>query len=794
MFIYYLKMIWRFLQNQRTYSIINIGGLTIGIASCIFIMIFVQDEFQYDAFHDKLPQIYQLLAERESGATSRVVSTSSYPTAGALKEQFAAIEDVTHLLVSNVDVQKDRDTFSAQMLIADSSFWRIFDFPLENGSDDFPNGVNRVWLTAQNAKTYFGDLNPVGQAITVRGRFFDYYSFEAVVAGVLKDIPRHSSIQFDMAVDMVNLAPLVGNFLEGFENDWGSNFLNTYVLLKEGHSWEEVGSQIRGLVGQNAESGGSENRFLTLHPYADIYLNPRTTANMHQQSSSRYSYILIAIGLFILVIAAVNYVNLATAQLSLRLKEVGVKKVLGSNKNQLMLQFFLESIMISLVALILALALVEALMPFFEELFLKTFASSPLLDTRILGSALFVTLFCGILAGSYPALYLSRLLPIQSLRGILKYNPAGARFRRGLVIFQFVLSTILIIGISTMNSQLAFLRDSDVGFEREKLLVVYSGLWGDDLDRFRNETGNIPNIQAVTASSHLLGSSSTMNFGSKFEGHEDEISMSTSMVDYEFFETLVATISEGRDFSEGYATDAEAAFIINEAGARFLGWDDPVGKEVNIGLKEGQIVGVVKDFNFASLRYEIRPMLFTIYPSLYRNTYIRLDGREASETIASIEGIWKKLFPERNFEYQFLDDQFAENFADETRLEAFVKYLSVIAVFVACIGLFGLTAFTVERRRREIGVRKVLGATTASIVQLLSKEYLLLLVIANLLAAPLAFFIMDEWLAQYATRISMGSTFFIVAASVTVLVGAMSIGLQVIRASMTNPVESLKYE
>lgn len=783
MFKNYLKVALRNLIKHKAFSLINISGLAIAMACCILISLWVQEELSYDQFHEKKDRIFRVnTLTKEYG----IVTTSSWRLGPALKEFYPEIEDFTRIwpwsrsLVKYKDKKFDERNF----FLADTEFFTIFSFPFIKGDPKTALAdKNSIVLTAATAKRYFGEEDPIGKSLYVRR-----YDKDFKVTGVMQNIPKNSSIKFEL-IARVDLMPK--QRLESWE------FTGyTCVILNKNAKENDIDQKIAGFYKEHVEPDTD---------YIPV-LQPLTKVHLYQSGKPgiiKLVYIFSTISIFVLLLACINFMNLTTAKAAKRAKEVGIRKVSGAQKMQLVFQFIGESIVISFLALVLALGLLELLLPFFNDIAEKqlTLFSSEL--TTLLISLMGVTLFTGIVAGSYPAFLLSSFKPTKILQGGSLFGKGSRTFRRSLTIFQFAISVGLIICTFVVQSQLNFIQNKELGLDREFVLTLLNNPdLNNKFESYKSELLEISHIENVTASAALptdVGNYIRVNWEGHFE--QDEVSMAYTMVDYDFFKTFAMKLLQGRAFSKKFMADETEACIINETAASLMGFKSPVDKKVYFNhpafeesFKNVKIIGVVNDFHSRSLHEPIEPFIFRIYRPWHTFVYIKINPNNIQETMDEINDITQKFAPDYPFACWFLDDSYNQLYQSELRTGKIFKSFAFLAILISCLGLFGLASFTVEQRTKEIGIRKVLGASIFGIVVMLSKEFTKWVIVANIFAWPIAWYAMHNWLQNFVYRIEIGYSVFILASGIALIIALFTVSSQAIKAAVANPVESLRYE
>lgn len=802
MFRNYIKLSGRNLFKQKLYSFINIFGLAIAIAFCILIFLFVRDEVSHDSFHQNADRLYKVNMLRKQGDGG--ISTDSLtppPVAPALKDDFPEVARMTRFIKRGDIVVYQGQSSRESIALADPDFFKMFNFPLIKGN---PQTVledrKSVVLREAVGKRYFGDENPTGKILSIKmgSRFFDF-----VVAGVAHEIPHNSSITFDFLVSFDRVKDYTpANLL----NQWTGSTTLSFVELQEGASKTALENKFpsfiqkhMGAVIQKQHGGDIAAYQLELQPLQNIYLDTKVRSSYVAGSNPLYSYILGGIALLILVIAAINYMNLAIARSATRLREIGVRKVLGAGRKKLMFQFFGESLFLSFISLCVGIVLAELFLPTFNHFTNKKLAIGYFSDWTTPLSLLGLTLIVGLFSGGYPALFLSGFRPIEVLRSHLRIG-GNSKFSRWLVVVQFTLSTFLVISTLVMTRQLNFLRNRDLGIHGEQVVIIptQGSPQGNRLvERFRNDLGSDSSILGVTGSSMALGNDRTYA-ESVVRFQLSEIMAHYFWIDQDFLKTLDLEVIEGRDFAKEFTSDPIESVIVNESMVKEMGWDSAVGKQIRtfMGRREPlTVIGVVRDFHFESLRSHIKPAVFYIEPKFpLEFIYVKLGIGDIQNTLGFLEDIWKKNVPNYPFMYSFLDEEFQKLYRSEERWQKIIRNTSIFAIVISCLGLFGLSALAITRRTKEIGIRKILGASVSGLTWMFSVDFLKLVIFANIIAWPIAYYGMSRWLQSFAFRIDVTLGVFLLAAGVASSIALLTVGIQAVKAAMANPIQSLRYE
>jgi len=786
----YVKTALRTIRRHKGYSLINVSGLAIGLTVCMLIVLWVLDEWSFDRFNTNASQIYRVYRNESATQKNSSSTLTPPPMAAALKSDFPEIIKATRFgywhrqLVTYEDKSFNEPGFR----YADPDFFDMFSFPLIKGNPETVlSNPYSVILTEKTAAKYFGEEDPIGKTLTVNN------SFNVTVTGVIHNESLNSSLEFDLLSPFVIiLKEFIG---EDNADNWAFNSFRTYVMLEQSASAENLNQKLTGYLKKYTEEDTDE---LVLQPLTDIHLFSNLGHDLGNRGDIKYVWIFSALAVFVLLIACVNFMNLTTARSANRAKEVGLRKVVGAGRPQLIRQFFGESILMTLSALVIAFFLLEFLLPLFNTLSGKQLASAWQNNPTFLIGFIGLALVTGILSGIYPALFLSSFQPIRTLKGTVSSSGANPLFRKVLVIFQFTLSVFLIIGTLIISRQLSFIRNIDLGFNREHIIhLSIHGELHEKYNAIRERFLQNPDVLHVTASmtlpTNIQGSPGTP----MWEGRPPDTKMEikADFVDYDYIETFEIPLIEGRSFSREYSTDPETAFIVNEEAVRRMGLEKPVvGKRFGFWNIDGQIIGVMKDAHFQILHQKIEPLVFKMFPGWLRRMYVKLRSDDVSTTMASLSKTWDEMNLGYPFEYRFLDEDFHNLYLSEERLGKIFQSFGALAVFIACLGLFGLASFIAEQRTKEIGIRKVLGSSTARIVALLNQEFLNCIAAANLIAWPIAYFAMRAWLQKFAYRTNIEIWIFLLSAALGLAVALLTVSLQTLRAARANPVDSLKHE
>jgi putative ABC transport system permease protein len=781
----YLKIAFRNLIRHKWFSFLNISGLAIGMVCTLLILFWVQHELSYDRYNENGRNIYRILQHIQY---SEIVTwaINQGPLGPALKEEIPEIEEQARFCFSRWRIKYNDQVFVDSGGYTDPSLFKMFTLPFVKGDPETALADPRsVVLTEELAKKIFGAEDPLGKTILVA----DEYDFK--VSGVLKNIPDNSHFRFEFLANM-DFAKEVGRTVD----KWKNSQFTTYVQLPESASLEDVNKKIYNFL--DAKPTLEDWEKLSLQPLFKIHLASGIGYDAFGTGNAKYVVIFSIAALFILMIACINFMNLSTARSLLRSKEVGLRKVVGAFRGQLIRQFLGEAVFQSLIAMILAVGLGILLLPAFNQLARKSFAADMFIRSDIILGCLAIVLVTGILAGCYPAFILSGFRPVAVLKGTAQTVGKGSVFRRLLVVFQFSVAVILMVGSLVIYSQIHFMMNKDLGYEKENLVTLdLNGTVQKNFEAFKNELIGNPNILNVTRVSGLptygyYFSNSRWNWEGK--DPDKDILFRAKFVDYDYLETLGVQVVIGRNFSQDYGAD-EMAIIINETSQKAMGFDDPIGKRVTLGEdNEFHIIGVVKDFHYVSLRTEIEPLILLLDPERSSSIVVRIQSENTPQTLEFMGGVWKRFAGDFEYDYRFLDERLDALYRSEKRVGRIINIFTILSIFVSCLGLFGLASFMALRRTKEIGIRKVLGATVSGIVVLLTKEFSRWVLVANLIAWPLSYLAMNRWLEEFPYRADIKLWIFLGTGLATFMVAILTVSYQSLRAALSNPADSLRYE
>jgi len=811
----YIKIAVRNLRKNPGYSFINIFGLALGMGICILILLYVQHELSYDKYHDNSDRIVRVSRAwfNQDGEISLHLGHAAPPFGPLLEEDFQDnIQEMVRFLEVSPLLRYEENAFvEDRFFFADPEVFSMFSWKLIKG--DPANALKNpdgLVVTERMAKKYFGDEDPIGKAIEFQ---LGSNILPLQVTGVAENIPGNSHFRFDFLASMEPVVQFYGG-QEAFMQNYGSNNFATYLLLPEGYNYKQLQEQIPAFIDRHLSTddthirsdgkpvSASDGTMLFLQPLTDIHLHSNLDSEIEANSRIEYVYIYGAIAFFILIIACINFMNLSTARSVKRAVEVGLRKVIGANRGSLIRQFIGESVVMALISLIFAILLVELMLPFVNGFIGSNLELNLFQNFDHLSGLLGIVLFVGLVAGSYPAFFLSGFQPASVLKGSFKAGKIHERFRSVLVIMQFAISIALISCMIIVYSQLDFMRTKDLGFDKENVAVLpVSEQITSNYEIIRERLLSHPGILNVSLASRVPSGRLLDSQGTRAEvnGELQDINFRIAdiHISHDFLETFDISLVAGRNFDINLASDSTGAFILNETAVETIGWQSPldaIDKQFLYGGRRGRVIGVVNDFNFESLHQSIAPIVFLIPDDRINNVAIKIRDKSRQEVLDFLEEQWAGLRPGYPFTYFFVQDNFDEQYNSEEKLGILFGFFSLLAVIIAALGLFGLASFTVQQRIKEIGIRKVLGATVSQIVWLLSTRFTLLVTLAIAIATPVAWYAMSQWLADFAYRIEMGPGIFAIAGGAALVIALFTVSWQSVRAAVSNPVDSLRSE
>ena len=769
----YFKVAFRQLNQHKGYSFINIMGLAVGMACCILILLWVQDEFSYDKFHANSNELYRTTMK----LGERWGASSPWAMIPVLKEDYPEIIKGTRYARRTLLANYADKNYYESVAFVDDDFFDMFTFPLVEGNrKTLFTSINSVVISEKAASKYFQDEQPLGKVLKLNN------DSELIVTGIVKNVPANSHMQFDMLVPV----ELVGE--ERLQSWWLES--NSYILVGKNIDVNLLRTKIANVIMEH-DTRTDEAKLLDIQPLSEIHLHSLTGSG-----PIIYVYIFSTIAFFILLIACINFMNLTTARSVTRAKEISMRKVVGALKTNIIRQFYCESIITSLIAFFCALLLVYLFLPSFNTIAEKSLSMDTVLNSSTLIGLFGIVLLTGLISGSYPALVLSGFKPAVILKGSFKSSSKGLMLRRILVVGQFVITIVLIIGTFVIYKQLNFIRHKNLGFNKERIVVVpMNSALRNNYDALKAEMLQNSQILNVTSANNMPTNIGNIN-PVYWEGHgpEDYVTINFATIDYDYFEIFGMEFAHGRGFSREFSTD-KINYVINEAALRLTGLESPIGKMFSLWNYEGTIIGVVKDFHSRSLHNEIAPVVFVLTTNWPHNwIFVKIKPDDIPASLQYVEETVSKFAPSFPLEHFFLDESFDRQYRLDQRIGTIFKYFSILAIFISCLGLLGMASFVAEQRTKEIGIRKTLGASVSSITALMSREFLLLIIIANVLAWPIGYLVMERLLRGYAYKTDITIWIFFTAGLLACAITLLSVGIQTLRAARANPVDSLRYE
>lgn len=795
----YLLIALRTILKHKAFSMINLFGLAVGIACFVVIMLYVQDELAYDSFHADADRIYRVAKDFVNDDGSKVPDATTPPgLAPALSREIPEIEKAIRIFPSwgykPLLTYGEKTFYEERFAHVDSTLFDIFSFPFARGEAKSAfTQPSSIVLTESLTKKYFGDEDPMGKTIIFDQRH------PLQVTSIIKDMPPQSHFKFDFLLPIRSMRPQAEEYAR-MNDTWGWYNFYTYIKIKPNTTIAAIEPKIQAVFKSHQPENSNVFYAQPLAGINGIHLTSHLKWELEPNSDNLYIYVFLTVALFVIFIAGINYVNLMTAKSALRAREVGLRKVVGALRNSLVLQFLSESILMSILAALLAIGLSELSLPFFNALTQKKLTLFGAGNGQIWRLVATVTLVLGLAAGLYPAFYLSSFQPISVLKKLRSAGKSCFDLRKALVVFQFTLSVILIVGIIVIQKQMGFIQSVKLGFDKDQVAVIRNvGVLPNRGEAVRAALAQIPGVKTVAPCDGMIGGQNWTN-GLRVKGSDNSQLVNFLSVGYDFLETLGIELKEGRDFSPEFPADTNDAIILNETAVKQLGVPEPVLGQLIVWDETpdttyyAKVIGVVKDFHFTSLRLEIKPFAFVITPSRTSLFALKMSGQNLRETLAQIESTWASLVPGRPFDYYFLDESLDKLYRSEQNFRTVFSAMTLLSVIIACLGLFGLAAFTAEQRTKEIGIRKVLGATVSSVTVLLSKDFAKLVMIAYVIACPIAWYAMQKWLQGFAYRIDMGWWVFALAGGLALIIALFTVSTQAIKAALANPVNSLRYE
>ena len=809
----YFKISFRNLWKQKGFTFINLAGMAVGMACCFLLLIYVNHEMHFDEHHPEVDRLYRVNYHSTFGGTERVMGSIPAPIAPLMRQDFPQIEQIARLYYRGISVRAvdAKEAYEIESAVfADSTVQDLFGFDFLHGNANDPlHQPFSIVLTEETALKIFGKNDIVGQQLLLadKGPF--------TVSGVIKNLPSDTHLDIDLLVPYRNMADVeLDNMRPAIEYVTQRNFMAshspTYVRLKEGADPADIDEGMIAFMERYGHKQIIDNQRFKLFPIKQVHLAAPANGDT---SPMTYLRLFMAIGFLILLIACINFINLSTAMYLNRTKEVGVRKVLGAGRKSLIWQFMGETLMVSFIAFVIALVAVDWLLPYLSGLVDQQLSFSLMENLPLTATFVGVFLLAGLLAGAYPSLVASRFRPVEIFQDKIGQGSGTSSgwLRKSLITVQFAVGILLICGTIIILSQINYMQSLPLGFNHEHVIGVplqsqnLNSLFGQGdstmrakMNAFEERLLQDPNVEAVTLGSALPGIGRVYHPITTDEiAVDDNVVLPAISVDYDYAETFGLEIIAGRDFDKEFGTDHLTGFIVNELAVKELRWENPedaLGKTIGYGGKKGQVVGVVKNYATAGLQMALEPLVIDVRPGVFSDFGIRLKGNDLSATLANLEKTWLEFFPSKAFEYRFLDESLAEAYQNEDRLATLGSNFAGIAIFLSCFGLFGLISLTVQQRAKEIGIRKVLGASVSGIVGMLSKDFLKLVIVALVVATPVSWYVMNNWLEDFAHRIDLQWWHFVIAGMAAILVAFLTMSFQSIRAALANPVDSLRSE
>ncbi|GAA4446925.1 ABC transporter permease [Nibrella saemangeumensis] len=812
----YLKIAIRNLRQQKAFSFINIIGLTLGLTCCFLILLFVSHELSYDRFHEKADRIYRVTYNPKFAGVPTALVTLPTPAGPLIASSFPEVEQTARLFRRSASIEAKEgvagrpDKYEEErFFFGDPAIFKIFTVTfLQGNSATALRDKFSVVITDKVAEKYFGSGNVLGKTLTLDGQY------PMTVTGVIKALPDNSHVYIDLLANYETMfATISEGARENLPRNWVISHSLTYVLLKPGQSAATVNAKFPQFLLTHANERFAKDIVYELQPLTDIHLRSNLANEVEPTGRMDYVYIFIGVAIITLLIACINFVNLATARSLKRAREVGMRKVMGAGQFQLIGQFLGESLLLCFIAFGLSLVLINLMLPVLNHLTGKELTMGYLLGNgQLLAGFVGIALLTGLLAGSYPAFFVARFLPIQTLKGSFTSGKAkGGMLRQTLMVVQFTASVALIIGTITTYRQLRYVQEQPLGFNKEYVITIpfksnnLNNIFDDPTDSLFTKLKSLkdvlrshPQVEQVALSSGPLGLGGTRR-GVVPEGfaRNDNLFATSLATDYDFIKTYGLKLVAGREFSRAYGTDQAEAFIVNESAVKQFKWGSParaIGRQIELEGKTGKVVGVVNDFHMESLQQPIEGLVLDINPSVLSMLSVKIRNQNIPQTLAFVEKQWGDFFPQKVFEYDFLDKDIARLYERDQRLGNIVAYFAVLAMFISCLGLYGLVVLVTQQRVREVGIRKVLGASVTSIVALFSLDFLKLVLVAILIASPIAWYAMNGWLKDFAYRVDIDWWIFVAAGLLVALIALLTVSIQSIRAALMNPVKSLRTE
>ena len=780
--------------KHKFFTFINIAGLSVGMASCLLILSFVFHELSYDKFHTNHKNIYRICAKGVIGDTkvNQVYTTAKLPE--TLMMEFGEVTNAVRFRDRHdVKVQVGEKIYNESGIAAvDSTFFNVYSFPLTKGTaQNVLVEPNSMVISESTAKRYFGDQDPINKVVKV------YETIDFKITGIMEDMPENSHFHFDVLLSM-------STFPDQLNDHWWNNNFKTYIVLNDGANPEELEAKFPDFIKRNVGEGKDDwdewlasgnNWEYFLQPLSSIHLNSNLNGEFEANGNINYIYIFITAALLIVIIASVNFMNLSTAKSEQRSKEVGLRKVIGSGKPLLVFQFLYEAVFMSLFAFLMSILLVLAILPWFNSFTGKSFEIWDMYNLTTLPYLLLAVILLGVLSGLYPAFYLSSFKPIEVLKSRIGGKKNGVTLRGALVVGQFVISIFLILGTLVVYRQLNYIQHVNLGFSKEQIIILHGAqALEEKVDVFKEQLLSHASIINVSTSQTIPGKG-FMNWGCSAEEQDGWMTLNINLTDQDFLDTYEMSMANGRYFSNEFPSDS-SAIIINENAQKVLNWDDPLQRKINMNNKEYHVIGVIKDYHYESLHSDVRPMGMLVASENWHTNYvsIKITGSDIPATLAFIESKWKYITGDFPYQYSFFDQEYQQLYDNEIQTSNMFVFFAVIAIFIACLGLFALSAFVAEKRTKEIGIRKVNGAGINTILILLSSSFTKWVFIAFILSVPLSYFVMQKWLQNFAYKVELSWWVFLAAGATALAIALLTVSFQSIKAALKNPVDALRYE
>lgn len=790
---HHLTIAFRVFKKEKFYSLLNVTGLALGFTFCLMISLFIRDELSYDRFHEQGDQIYRVAAAYMRQEVWEPYSTNSWKTGEILKAQYPDIEQLVRINnMEGIVEYGDKKFEENRMAVVEDNFLEVFTFPLISGEKhEVLDGTNQVVISQSTATKYFGTEDPVGKVLQINDG-----SIQLQISGVMEDMPANSHFHFDFLISGKTARQIAPESM--FTNvGWDSQFI--YIKTSKNFDPLAMEASFPALISEHLAPFTVGNFKLFLQPLPDIHLHSDNGTELEANGDINYIYIFSVVAVFILLIACVNYMNLTTARSMRRSREVGMRKVLGADKLTLVGQFLSESFLMTFIALVIAYGLTWIFLPTFNEFALKEISQSVLTEPAILLSLLLALILIGFFSGVYPAFFLSSYKPLNTIKGNHPNPKSGIGLSRGLVILQFVISIGLITSTVIVFKQLSFLKTKELGIDKDYIVSVpLRTMDRSELDAFRNELFTHTSILKTGISNMKLPGwifNSTTYAAQGVEMDEDaRKTMKIIRVDHDFLDLVDAEVVLGRNFSREFPTDLTTSLVLNESAVQQLGWKDPIGKWIELGDQRFNVVGVVKDFHFESLHRKIAPIIFILSEDWLNWAYVKIDGKDIPSSLEHIEATYGKFVTNRDFSYSFMDQDMEQQYKAEEKFTEIFLLFTVLSIILACLGTLGLVSFSAERKSKEIGIRKVLGASVGNVTTLLLREFVLLLLLASLISWPVTWYAMNSWIGNFVYRTNIGPGAFVLASVMALVIVVGTTGFRAVKAALANPVDSLRDE